>query len=154
MKTILLPLNLDSNTMKLFEYALPMAVKLEATLVLLHVVRKQSYDNGTFAPDTGVHQRMVQEVRLILDQLSRRAISYGVRSKIIILDGNPVDTVLNTAKTHQVDMIILSHNEQNENSLSSRIQNLSSCPILTWQSDNSINRLIKSKPSTGLSCPV
>lgn len=133
MKTILLPLDLNANMKNLFDYAEPIAAELNAQLLLLHVIKKQSYDNGTFSPHTDVHNRVSQESRIILEQLSRKAILRGIRTRIVIMDGDKAEAILATAQKSNVDMILLSSTNKAENQLSSKILAKADCPILNWQ---------------------
>ncbi len=135
MKTILLPLNIDANTMALFEYAQPIAAEMDASLLLLHVVRKQSYDNGTFAPDTDVHQRMVQEARMILEQLARKAITHGIRARVLVLDGHPSKAILDTAKKTKADMILLSRVCGKPDCTTEQVMDAATCPVLTMRNE-------------------
>ncbi len=130
MKTILLPLDLGSNTLSLFEYAEPLAKSMDATLLLLHVVRKQSYDNGTFSPKTDVHECVLQQSRMILEQLSQRAIRHGIRAKTMILDGDPAATILNTAKETRAEMIIVRSACGDAQCTSTKVLASASCPVL------------------------
>jgi nucleotide-binding universal stress UspA family protein len=136
MKTILLPLDLNSNTINLFDYAEPIAAEFNACLLLLHVIKKQSYDNGTFSPHTDVHSRVSQESRIILEQLSRKAIMHGIRTKIIISDGNPSDVILDTARKSHADIILVSRTNEREHRLSTEILASAPCPVLHWQGPN------------------
>lgn len=140
MKTILVPLNIDANTMALFEYARPVAAEMEASLLLLHVVRKQSYDNGTFAPDTDVHQRMVQEARMILEHLARKAVTHGIRAKVMILDGDPSKTILDTAKKMKADMILLTRACGKVDCTTEQVMDAATCPVMTMRSDQPVVR--------------
>jgi nucleotide-binding universal stress UspA family protein len=136
MKTILLPLDINSNTIQLFDYAEPIAAEFNACLLLLHIVKKQSYDNGTFSPHTDVHGRVTQESRIILEQLSRKAIIHGIRTKIVIADGNPSEVILDTARKAGADMILVSRTNPSEESISLEILAAAPCPILHWQGSN------------------
>jgi nucleotide-binding universal stress UspA family protein len=132
-KAILLPLNLGPRTLGQFEEGLRFAKQMCAPLILLHVVRKQSYDNGTFSAGTEVHDRVVQEARMILEQLSRKAICSGITSKIMILDGNPAQVILETAQKTATQMILLGTSCNNERFISTRILEEAPCPVVTSQ---------------------
>jgi nucleotide-binding universal stress UspA family protein len=128
MKTILLPLNLDANTLALFKYAQPMAAKLNASLVLLHVVKTQSYDTRRISPKTEVHAQIAQEAKVVLEHMSRRALVDGIRSKVIVLSGDPAEVILNTARAGKVDMILLGGSR--ETKVTSQILAEAPCAVL------------------------
>jgi len=131
-KTILIPLDLGADTLALVNYAVPIAAQANATLLLLHVIRKQPYDNGTFSPETAVHQRMKQEAEIILEQFSRQTFSKGVRSKVLVQDGNPADTIVQCAKNRQADLIVMQRACGHETCTSEKVLQTAPCPVLTW----------------------
>lgn len=135
MKTILIPLTLDSQMLSVFEYAEPIAKEMDASLLLLHVVKKQSYDNGTFSPKTDVYQRVTQEARMILEHLARQAIVHGIRAKVMVTDGTPADVILDTAKSIKADLILMGRPCSNQNCTSERVLSSALCPVLTWRGD-------------------
>lgn len=130
-KTILLPLDLGVDTLALFEYAEPIAARMEAGLLLLHVIHKQSYDNGTFDSDTGVHQSIAREGRFILNQLSRQALTHGICARVLVVDGNPAEAILQTAKAHHVDLILLGQSCGGASRTSADVSASAPCPVLT-----------------------
>jgi len=134
MKTILLPIRLSSNTLSLMRCAERMCSEMEASLLFLYIVPKQQYDNGTFAPNTEVHQRVVQEAKMILEQLSRKAITNGIRSRILVMDGSPADTILQVARQSRVSMVILEKSGHGE--VADRLIKQASCPILSWNEES------------------
>lgn len=136
MKTILLPLKLDQHAISLFQYAEPIAADLDATLMILHVIAKQTYDNGTFAPSTPIHQKLVQEAKMILEHLSRKALCHGVRTRIRIVDGSVEATILESVKIHRPEMIIMGPAQGTSDGLVSRIMMKASAPVLAWQANS------------------
>jgi len=151
MKTILLPLDLNSNTINLFNYAQPIAAEFNACLLLLHIIKKQSYDNGTFSPQTDVHSRVTQESRIILEQLSRKAITHGIRTKIIIKDGDPSEVILDTARKAGADMILVSRTNEKESQISLQVLSSASCPVLQWQGPGQLKPGIPTKSAEPIS---
>ena len=132
MKTILLPIRLSSNTLSLLRCAERMCSEMEASLLFLYIVPKQNYDNGTFAPNTEVHQRVVQEAKVILEQLSRKAITNGIRSRIVVMDGSPADTILQVARQARASMVILEKTAWLHDEVAERLIKQATCPVLSW----------------------
>ncbi len=143
MKTILLPIRLSANTLSLLECAERMCSEMQAGLVFLYVVPKQSYDNGTFAPKTDVHQRVVQEARVILEQLSRKAIIHGIRSRIVVMDGTPGEAILQVARQTRASMVVLEKDGWVQGNVVEKIIHQSPCPVLTWSESST---QVASKP--------
>lgn len=131
MKSILLPLHLDATTLGVLDYAEPMAAEMGASLTLLHVLSKQSYDNGTFSPGTPVHEKVFHEAQIILEQFSRRAISHGIRVKTLILDGNPAQVILEMAKKTQASLIIMHSLSGKDGFSNEEVLDSAPCPVLT-----------------------
>ncbi len=150
MKTILVPLTLDSQMLSVFEYAEPVAKEMDACLLLLHVVKKQSYDNGTFSPQTDVHQRVTQEARMILEHLARQAITHGIRTKIMITDGKPADSILSVAKSAKVNIILMGRPCGNKNCTSEMVLSTATCPVLTWRGEEHSTSILSATRGSSL----
>jgi hypothetical protein len=149
MKTFLLPLNLGPNTLPLFEFAKKVAMEAHASLLLLHVVHKQSYDNGTFSKGTKIHESVAHESQFILDQLSRDALSEGICTRVLILDGEPLTTISDTAEKYHVDSIILKiSNDHHE--ISDQLLTEAPCPILTFHEGRDSAAKIKADPEAAV----
>ena len=131
MKTILVPLALDSTTLPLLRYSEPIARDMGASLVLLHVVPKQAYDNGTFSPEAKVHESVVAQTRQVLERLSHRVMQSGIRNRVMILDGDPADTIVRTARDTRADIIVLSRACGEAHCTSARVLAEAPCPVLS-----------------------
>ena len=132
MKTILIPLDLGADTLALVNYAVPIAAQANATLLLLHVIRKQPYDNGTFSPETAVHQRMKQEAEINHETIARETLRHEILTKFLTYDGNPADAIIQCAKNRQADLIVMQRACGHETCTSEEVLRTAPCPVLTW----------------------
>jgi nucleotide-binding universal stress UspA family protein len=138
MKTILLPLQFDSNTISTLENAKPIAKEMDASLILLHVVSKQPYDNGTFSHGTDVLGQVRREAQLLLEQFSRQAFSQGIRTRTMVVEGNAAELILNTARQSNADMIVMGRPGTSDPKTRETVLSSAPCPVLTLE-----NRLAK-----------
>ena len=138
MKTILLPIKLGNNTLGLFQNAQSIASEKNASLILLHVIRKQPYDNGTFSPDTDIHHQVVREAKMILEQLSRSAIRNGILARVMVVDGNPAEQIVNVAKKNRVDLILIDSPCGKHGCISEQVLTSSPCSVLTLSAESNL----------------
>jgi nucleotide-binding universal stress UspA family protein len=136
-KTILFATNLTQDCMKAFDFAVLLALKFQAKIVILHVLEKipdyvESRLKGLLGSNTWeeIQQVHVDEVQQTLigkrssGKLIRKALEHfcteagidddscGYQSQeIVIGDGNIVDSIIEHSKEHDCDLIILGGNE-------------------------------------------
>lgn len=132
MKAILVPVNLRANTGPVMDFAVSVAAEQGASLLLLHVIRKQPYDNGTFEPDTAVHQQLCREARVILEQLSRQTIIRGIRSRIMVASGVPSDVIVRCARDIHAEMIAMECGCGDAACTTEQVMRIAPCPVMTW----------------------
>lgn len=121
--------------MHLLDYALEVARESAASLILLHVISKQPYDNGTFEPDTAIHQQLCHEANIILQQLSRHTIVHGIRSKVMVTSGTAAAKIIEIAKNLQASMIVLSRSCGQPGGTTENVLRSAHCPVLTWEDE-------------------
>jgi hypothetical protein len=143
MRTILVPIDLGANTSPILDYAVSVAAQNGASLLLLHVIHKQPYDNGTFEPDTAVHRQLRHEAQVILEQLARQTIVRGIRSRVLVNSGVPADVIVRCARENRAEMIVMEPACDEATCTSRQVQQAAPCPILTWNSGSPVSREIR-----------
>ncbi len=133
LKTILFATNLSNNCRDAFEFTAALAIRLQATIILLHVMEKmpdyvESHLQGLLGKKqwdemVEAHQKSAQEaligkksssklVRKALSQFCSQAgiddATCGYHSReIVISDGDVVPDIIDYSKKYKCDMIIL-----------------------------------------------
>jgi nucleotide-binding universal stress UspA family protein len=91
------------------EYAIRLASKLEARLTLLHVIQALPLGGG----DMGVTvlyaymEALEAEITRRMQAYLERVTAAGLEGESIIVKGVPFQEILETAKTQQVDLIVM-----------------------------------------------
>ena len=136
-KTILFATNLTKDCMKAFDFAVILAMRFKAKIVILHVIEKiPDYVEGRLEGLLGentwnemqqAHEREAHQALIgkrSSSKLIRKAMEYyfteagideeaaGYQSQeIVISDGNVVDDIIKNSKEHACDLIILGGRE-------------------------------------------
>ncbi|SHO42563.1 universal stress protein [Desulfopila aestuarii] len=135
---IIVPVDLDKNTTKLVEYALNIASKFEAEVILLHTVEfivmgEMALGNPTY-DDYNTSRK--EAARKALDKIVQEAADKGQKCASRVLMGDTVDEILACAKEEHCDLIIMgSHGKRGLEkillgSVAERVLKNAHCPVL------------------------
>ena len=116
---ILVPTDGSKTAQKAARYALDLAKKLHATIIVLSVIDKRSLIGEAIpAGATPLHvaESMEDYIREAAEEYGRQIKKLcekkGVRSKTIITTGHPVEDIVKEAERSKVDLIVMgSHGE-------------------------------------------
>ena len=116
---ILVPTDGSKTAQKAARYALDLAKKLHATIIVLSVIDKRSLISEAIpAGATPLHvaESMEDYIREAAEeyggQIKKLCEKKGVRSKTIITTGHPVEDIVKEAERSKVDLIVMgSHGE-------------------------------------------
>lgn len=137
LKTILFPTNLSQNCQQAFNYAAVLAVRFQATIILLHVIEKSSdHIEGRLRVLLGeaqwhkLQESRERDVRTVL--IGKKSVSKMIREaltrfcnqvgidddscgflsrEIVISDGDVINDIIETTKKYNCDLIIMGAHE-------------------------------------------
>lgn len=109
MKRILVPTDFSVSAKKAAQYALQIANKSGAEIILLHVC---SLPDPTYSDDQGdIHDynrlRTMELSTLLRQYRASLDAAPGVSIKTILVEGETIDTVVQKAEAYQVDLIVM-----------------------------------------------
>lgn len=137
-KTILVPTDFSAGSDAALDYAVELARKLGARMVVLNVIGVPSFG----VPELGLAitstmmETLVSDNRVALDRLIERRCA-GVGCEALLRTGDARDVILHTAEGVQADLIIMgTHGRRGVSrvllgSVAEAIVRTSSCPVLT-----------------------
>lgn len=107
--TILVPTDFSGNAIHAIDYALTLARAMEANLLLLHVFKPQVTRANV------VYPYITEEIALLKNEAAEKLNeitsgihdNYGVSCTTLVLVGNPVDEIIDTAKNRNVDLVVM-----------------------------------------------
>lgn len=108
MKTILFPTDFSENAGNAMKYALEIALKLNAALVLLHV-SPIPYDFASRVAETmeGMEEYSKNKLKEITDSIKKDSRYKDVQCRGIHKTGSVIDTILHTAEETNADLILM-----------------------------------------------
>jgi nucleotide-binding universal stress UspA family protein len=101
---ILVPLDFSSSAEQALECAMELVEKFQARLTLLHVIHIPVTSEVNLAAYLA---EMDTSAQLGMDEYLKRVETAGHTVETIILRGTPWHEIIETAKTHHVDLIIM-----------------------------------------------
>lgn len=138
-KTILVPLDFSKFSQRALDYAVPLAKHFDASLVLLHVVEPQVYQESLIVgPD--MEEINIKQMRLSrekIEALAAERVGAGRRWQTSVRAGKPYVEIIEAAAEFDVDLIViatrgftgLKHVFLGSNA--ERVVRLAPCPVLT-----------------------
>ncbi len=147
MEKIIVSVDFSEASINAFRFALPIAEKMKATVILVHVV-KISSTPFTYFSDKNLEQKQAI-AQLAIDEMKKKytgASSVAIESKVLV--GNVFNEISNLAKYNDASLIIIgSHGTSGFEELwlgstAFKIINYSSCPVLSIR-QNFLPRKIK-----------
>ena len=134
----LVPIDFSEYANQALEYAIHLAGKLDAHLTLLHVIQPVPLggaDMGVTLPYTYL-QDLEAEIMQSMGACLERVTAAGLEGNIVVVHGVPFHEILETAKTHKVDLIIMGTHGRTGlqhillGSVAEKVVRLTPCPVL------------------------
>src|SRR6266568_4969633 len=134
----LVPIDFSEYANQALEYAINLAGKLEARLTLLHVIQPLplgGVDMGVTLPYTYI-QDLEAEIANSMQAYLERVTAAGLEGEIAVVHGVPFQEILETAKTQQVDLIVMGTHGRTGlqhvlmGSVAEKVVRLAPCPVL------------------------
>jgi nucleotide-binding universal stress UspA family protein len=140
LKRILVPIDFSNCSLGALGYALGLAAKCEASLVLLHVVEPTVYaqdDLSTTAALDKATGNLMNTGRERLAALQRRAASQGLAVEMLVRMGRAQSEISDTAEATGSDLIVMGTHGHTGlkhlllGSTAERVVRHAACPVLT-----------------------
>ena len=134
----LVPIDLSEYANQALDYAVNLAGKLDARLMLVHVIQSiplVGVDMGVTLPYTYV-QDLEAEIMQSMESALTRVTAAGLEGEIVVVHGVPFHEIIETAKTRQVDLIIMGTHGRTGlqyvllGSVAEKVVRLAPCPVL------------------------
>jgi len=134
----LVPVDFSEYANQALEYAIGLASKLGARLTLLHVIQPlplAGVDMGVTLPYTYI-QDLEAEITNSMQAYLERVTAAGLEGEIAVVHGVPFQEILETAKTQQVDLIVMGTHGRTGlqhvllGSVAEKVVRLAPCPVL------------------------
>ena len=140
LKRILVPIDFSDSSAAALDYAVTLAKKFDAKLVLLHVVEPAVYpDNYLMTPATldEANQNLISTSRERLTTLKEEPSLQGLSVELLVRMGRAQSEIPDTAKATDTDLIVMgTHGHSGLKHVllggtAERVVRHSSCPVLT-----------------------
>lgn len=135
LKKILVPLDGSENSIRALEKAIEIAKKFNGKIVLMHAYSVSFY---TKTPDQ--LYKFIQNARNYGDEIlevgKKKVILEKIEVEKLLLNGNPVEEILNTAKLENFDLIVIGVRGMSKikkflvGSVTDRVIKHAPCPVL------------------------
>ena len=134
----LVPIDFSEYANQALDYAINLAGKLDARLTLLHVIQSipmGGADMGVTLPYSYI-QDLEAEITQSMESCLARVTAAGLEGEIVVAHGVPFHEILETAKTQQVDLIIMGTHGRTGlqhvllGSVAEKVVRLAPCPVL------------------------
>jgi len=108
MRRLLVPLDFSGKSRQALHYAIPLAHKFGAKIILVHVLPSRGYAAAEMPVVLPVTTDDRSAARKRLEATAAQLIPRGQFAGSEVLTGSPGRQILSAAKKHEVDMIVLS----------------------------------------------
>lgn len=132
---ILVPIDFSLNADHAFDYALTLARTLQAHLTLVHVIEPLPVGTIETMPYTYLHDLEVK-ITDLMTAYRDRVTAAGLQSDFVIVHGVPFHSIIETARTAHVDLIIMGTHGRTGlshvllGSVAERVVQHAPCPVL------------------------
>lgn len=140
-KKILCPTDFSEPSYEGLRVANQWATYFSAEVILVHVVSPiQAYPAPAGAVDLNFSsylEEMVSASQKSLDDITKNKISSDLKVKTMVLQGNPADEIVKTAKSEEVDLIVTATHGWTGwrrfifGSVAEKVVRSANCPVLT-----------------------
>ncbi len=138
LKKILCPIDHSDCSKEALKYAVSLAMKDEAKLLLLHIIDIRSFNEGLEAMSAQIpDEETLEQLRVKLLDCIPEEIRDDMEVEALVVQGIPFAEIISTAKENEVDMIVIgSHGRTGLShmmlgSVSEKVVRKAPCPVLT-----------------------
>jgi universal stress protein A len=139
-KRVLVPIDFSDCSVHALDYALALAERFEAKVILLHVVEPAAYSDHYLSGPAAVdetNQNLLQAGRERLDEVNKKRVAHRVGSEALVRIGRAHSEIPDTAKAMAADLIVLGTHGYTGlrhvllGSTAERVVRQAPCPVLT-----------------------
>lgn len=133
---ILIATDFTEASRKAFKYARALARHFQASITTAHVLRASTSNWPKFGIDPA-YKRLRRETKEDLDRLYWQLHQAGFQADRVLLEGDPVEEVLQVVKRHKADLLVLGTHGSRDlerlvlGSIAEEILRKAPCPVLT-----------------------
>ena len=135
---VLIPVDFSTYAEQALDYAIALAKKLPARVTLLHAIQPPVAVNieGGLWPSSTYIQELEAESTRDMETYLTRVTAAGVQGEMRVVHGVPFHQIIETAKAHQADLIVMgTHGRAGLahallGSVAERVVRLAPCPVL------------------------
>ena len=138
LKKILCPIDHSDCSKEALKYAVSLAMKDEAKLLLLHIIDIRSFNEGLEAMSAQIpDEETLEQLRVKLLDCIPEEIRDDMEVEALVVQGIPFAEIISTAKENEIDMIVIgSHGRTGIShmmlgSVSEKVVRKAPCPVLT-----------------------
>lgn len=144
---ILVPIDFSSYADQALEYAVELALKLQARLTLLHVIHLTPLvlgDSVTSLPGTFLEEVETEAEQLMHTSLGRLR-NAGLPGETVIVHGIPFQAIIDTAKDKGADLIVMGTHGRTGlthvlmGSVAEKVVRLAPCPVLVTRGTTEVS---------------
>ncbi len=136
-RKIMVPTDFTVYSDHAIEYAIMVARKFEAKILLIHVIEPFAYSVTDTVQIIDHYTALKTVAKPILENLQKRLLKKGLKVDSILLDGNPYLEIVKKTREAGVDLIIMGTHGRTGiehilmGSVAERVVRLAPCPVLT-----------------------
>lgn len=139
LKNILVPIDFSETSRKVLKYAVPLAEKFGARIILVHVVEPRIYPENLVIPAEieDMNIRLMRNGREMLQRLREHVVAPEIKSDVFVVLGKPYQQIVDVAKTEKADLIVVATHGYTGlkhaflGSTAERVVRYAQCPVLT-----------------------
>ncbi len=145
-KTILFATDFSESSDYAFEYALSLAKKFEARLILMHVINEPVDLRGFYVPHISfdkLEEEVEQGAKKMMEKFCRAHLGEYANYETVIVPGIPYDEVIKKAKASAADLIVMGTHGRTGldhvlfGSTAEKVVRRSAVPVMTVRMDES-----------------
>ncbi|MBF0288154.1 MAG: universal stress protein [SAR324 cluster bacterium] len=142
LKRILVPADGSETSKRALQYAIELARSFNASMTLLMVVDDQHLDflgPASYPENLNeiIEKRMMDQAKATLKEFLPSSSDSSISTETVILRGYPVTEIIEYAKTHEIDMIVMGTHGRTGvthvviGSIAEKVVRMAPCPVLT-----------------------
>ncbi|MCG3117448.1 MAG: universal stress protein [Candidatus Manganitrophus sp. SA1] len=134
---ILVPTDFSECSSDALDYAMALAKPLNAELILAHVIEPFPYTAVNAIAFINYEERLIPEVRSLLDELSKRPLREKLSVETHLSTGTASREIIRLAEREEADLIVMGTHGRTgidhlfTGSVAEKVVRLSPCPVLT-----------------------
>lgn len=135
---LLVATDFSADADQALDYAIALAIPLQARVTLLHAISAVFWGTGdvAMAPPTEYFDALETEAQQQIEQACTRVREAGLEGETIVVYGVPFECIITAARHHNIDLIVMGTHGRTGlrhvllGSVAERVVRLAPCPVL------------------------